>query len=115
MEAGDSRTSRDGLIFLRASHGIRSSFQDRPENRSNAPREVCELALAHVDWNSIEAACRQTDLRRSGKIIRRSCNVLKPGSHLRFGKIRMRSFVGFPAIARFAQHLTVLFVCLAAL
>ena len=30
--------------------------------RSDAPREVRELALAHVNNNSIEAAYRRTDL-----------------------------------------------------
>ena len=29
---------------------------------TDAPREVCELALAHVNTNRIEAAYRRTDL-----------------------------------------------------
>ena len=43
-------------------HGFRSSFRDRAAECSDAPREVCELALAHVNTNAIEAACRRTDL-----------------------------------------------------
>ena len=49
-------------------HGFRSSFRDWAAECSDAPREVCELALAHVNTNSIEAAYRRTDLfeRRRG-------------------------------------------------
>ncbi len=43
-------------------HGFRSSFRDWAAECSDAPREVCELALAHVNSNRIEAAYRRTDL-----------------------------------------------------
>ncbi|MCY4628330.1 MAG: site-specific integrase, partial [Acidobacteria bacterium] len=43
-------------------HGFRSSFRDWSAECSDAPREVCELALAHVNTNAIEAAYRRTDL-----------------------------------------------------
>ena len=43
-------------------HGFRSSFRDWAAECSDAPREVCELALAHVNTNSIDAAYRRTDL-----------------------------------------------------
>jgi len=43
-------------------HGFRSSFRDWATECSDAPREVCELALAHVNTNAIEAAYRRTDL-----------------------------------------------------
>ena len=43
-------------------HGFRSSFRDWAAECSDAPREVCELALAHVNTNSIEAAYRRSDL-----------------------------------------------------
>ena len=36
-------------------HGYRSSFRDWTAERSNAPREVCELALAHVNSDRVEA------------------------------------------------------------
>ena len=42
--------------------GFRSSFRDWAAECSDAPREVCELALAHVNTNAIEAAYRRTDL-----------------------------------------------------
>ncbi len=43
-------------------HGFRSSFRDWTAECSDAPREVCELALAHVNTDRVEAAYRRTDL-----------------------------------------------------
>ena len=43
-------------------HGMRSSFRDWCAECTTAPREVSELALAHVNSNRVEAAYRRTDL-----------------------------------------------------
>ena len=43
-------------------HGMRSSFRDWAAECTDAPREVCELALAHVNSNRVEAAYRRSDL-----------------------------------------------------
>ena len=43
-------------------HGFRASFRDWAAECSDAPREACELAPAHVNTNAIEAAYRRTDL-----------------------------------------------------
>ena len=43
-------------------HGMRSSFRDWAAECSDTPREVCELALAHVNSDRVEAAYRRTDL-----------------------------------------------------
>ena len=43
-------------------HGFRSSFRDWCAECSNAPREVSELALAHVNSDRVEAAYMRTDL-----------------------------------------------------
>ena len=43
-------------------HGMRNSFRDWAAECSDAPREVCELALAHVNSDRVEAAYRRTDL-----------------------------------------------------
>ena len=43
-------------------HGFRSSYRDWAAECSDAPREVCELALAHVNSDRVEAAYRRTDL-----------------------------------------------------
>lgn len=42
-------------------HGFRSSFRDWAAERTDAPREVCELALAHVNTNAVEAVYRRND------------------------------------------------------
>ena len=43
-------------------HGMRSSFRDWSAECSDAPREVCEIALAHVNSDRVERAYRRTDL-----------------------------------------------------
>lgn len=43
-------------------HGFRSSFRDWTAERTNAPRAVCEAALAHVIRDKAEAAYNRTDL-----------------------------------------------------
>ncbi len=43
-------------------HGMRSSFRDWAAECTDAPREVCELALAHVNSDRVEAAYRRSDL-----------------------------------------------------
>ena len=43
-------------------HGFRSSFRDWAAEQTNAPRAVCEAALAHTLANKTEAAYHRTDL-----------------------------------------------------
>ena len=43
-------------------HGFRSSFRDWAAECTDYPGEVCELALAHVNSDRVEAAYRRTDL-----------------------------------------------------
>ena len=43
-------------------HGFRSSFRDWAAECTDTPRDVCELALAHVNSDRVEAAYRRTDL-----------------------------------------------------
>jgi integrase len=43
-------------------HGFRSSFRDWSGEVSSFPRDVCEMALAHVIENRVEAAYRRGDL-----------------------------------------------------
>ncbi|MXY51258.1 MAG: site-specific integrase [Gammaproteobacteria bacterium] len=43
-------------------HGFRSSFRDWAAECTDAPREVCELALAYVSGDRVEAAYRRSDL-----------------------------------------------------
>ena len=60
-EATISKMVRD-LGIGAVPHGFRSSFRDWAAECSDAPREVCELALAHVNTDRVEAAYRRTDL-----------------------------------------------------
>jgi integrase len=43
-------------------HGFRSTFRDWAAERTNFPREVAEMALAHVIGDKVEAAYRRGDL-----------------------------------------------------
>jgi integrase len=43
-------------------HGFRSSFRDWAGEVSSFPRDVCEMALAHVVGNKVEAAYRRGDM-----------------------------------------------------
>jgi integrase len=44
------------------SHGFRSTFRDWAAERTNYPREVAEMALAHTVSDKVEAAYRRGDL-----------------------------------------------------
>jgi len=50
-------------------HGFRSSFRDWAAECTDAPSEVCELALAHVNSNRVEAAYRRTDLFERRRVL----------------------------------------------
>ena len=43
-------------------HGFRSSFRDWAQERTNAPREIQEAALAHTVKDKVEAAYARSDL-----------------------------------------------------
>lgn len=53
-----ARMGRDDLTV----HGFRSTFRDWAAERTNFPREVVEMALAHVIPDKTEAAYRRGDL-----------------------------------------------------
>ena len=50
-------------------HGFRSSFRDWAAECSDAPREVCEHAHAHVNSDRVEAAYRRTDLFERHRVL----------------------------------------------
>ena len=52
------RMGRDDLT----THGFRSTFRDWAAERTNFPREVVEMALAHTIESKVEAAYRRGDL-----------------------------------------------------
>ncbi len=50
-------------------HGFRSSFRDWAAECTDAPREVCELALDHVNPDRVEAAYRLSDLFERRRVL----------------------------------------------
>ena len=66
----------------RASAGFRSSFRDWAAERTELPREVCEIALAHVNSDRVEAAYRRSDLfdKRRDLMAARAAHVTEAGN-----------------------------------
>jgi integrase len=69
VKAGQAMSNMTLLMLLRRMkraditvHGFRSTFSDWAAERTNFPREVREMALAHVVDNKVEAAYRRGDL-----------------------------------------------------
>ena len=63
-------------------HGFRSSFRDWAAERTNFPREVAEMAPAHVVDDKVEAAYRRGDLfekrRQLMEAWARFCGTTRP-------------------------------------
>ena len=58
-----------GLKIGAVPHGFRSSFRDWAAECTEAPREICELALAHVNNDRVEAAYRRSDLFEKRRVL----------------------------------------------
>jgi integrase len=62
-------------------HGFRSTFRDWAAERTNYPRDVAEMALAHVIGDKVEAAYRRGDLfakrRRLMEEWARYCEIVR--------------------------------------
>jgi hypothetical protein len=52
------KVKKDGYV----THGFRSSFRDWSGEVSSFPRDVAEMAFAHVIKDKVEAAYRRGDL-----------------------------------------------------
>ena len=62
-------TMMKALEITAVPHGFRSSFRDWAAECTEAPREVCELALAHVNGDRVEAAYRRSDLFERRRVL----------------------------------------------
>jgi integrase len=62
------RMGRDDLTV----HGFRSTFRDWAAERTNFPRDVAEMALAHTIGDKVEAAYRRGDLFEKRRQIMRA-------------------------------------------
>ena len=67
-----------GLGIDAVAHGFRSSFRDWAAECTDAPREVCELALAHVNSDRVEAAYRRSDLFDRRRTLMKTCSQSLP-------------------------------------
>jgi hypothetical protein len=72
-------------------HGSRSTFRDWASERTNYPRDVTEMALAHAIGDKVEAAYRRGDLFEKRQRMMADwaifCSRPKTGSEV----VRMRS------------------------
>jgi integrase len=59
------RMGRDDLT----AHGFRSTFRDWAAERTNYPRDVIEMALAHAIESKVEAAYRRGDLFEKRRLL----------------------------------------------
>ena len=54
-------------------HGFRSTFRDWAAERTNCPRDVAEMALAHAIGDKVEAAYRRGNLFQKRALIMADC------------------------------------------
>ena len=65
LDSTEDETGRAGSGSLKIDavpYGFWSSFQDWAAECTDAPREVCDFALTHVNTQHAEASYRRTDL-----------------------------------------------------
>jgi hypothetical protein len=62
LGSGAMAAQLKGLNSAVTIHGFRSSFRVWAAERTNYPREVCELALAHNIGSAVEKAYMRSDL-----------------------------------------------------
>jgi integrase len=55
---GDDRQSGKGAV----PHGLRSTFRDWTTERTEYPRDMAEIALAHTVGSTVERAYRRGDM-----------------------------------------------------
>jgi integrase len=76
-KSGDNPLSGMALLsvlhrmeIVDTTHGFRSTFRDWAAERTNFPREVVEMALAHTIGDKVEAAYRRGDLfKKRGRLM----------------------------------------------
>jgi integrase len=90
---------RMGRVDL-AAHGFRSTFRDWAAERTNHPRDVVEMALAHVIENKVEAAYRRGDLFEKRRLLMAEwaefCAQVKCAGDDRAAPVRRRGWRGVP-------------------
>ena len=62
VQVWDKPFQKTGLADRTTVHGFRTSFRTWAAERTDIPREVCEMALAHNVGNAVERAYSRSDL-----------------------------------------------------
>ena len=67
IQAAEEKEGRPGFLDSRSRrpavpHGLRSSFRDWVAERTNYPRDIAEMALAHNVGSEVERAYRRSDM-----------------------------------------------------
>jgi integrase len=67
IQASEEKNGRQGFLDPRSRkpavpHGLRSSFRDWAAERTDYPREMAEMALAHSVGSDVERAYRRSDM-----------------------------------------------------
>ena len=74
------RMSRDDITV----HGFRSTFRDWAAEKTDYPRELAEIALAHTMGSAVENAYRRSDLFEKRRLLMSAsatyCITLRAGS-----------------------------------
>jgi integrase len=68
-------------------HGFRSSFRDWCAERTNYPREVAEMSLAHAIGDKVEAAYRRGDLFEKRRRLMKDWAVFCANPEIRKGRV----------------------------
>ena len=71
-------------------HGFRSTFRDWASERSNYPRDVAEMALAHAIGDRVEAAIVAAIYSRSGGALWRTGQIFCGRTQPKGGVVSMR-------------------------
>lgn len=67
IQLAEEKAGRKGFLDIRSDrpavpHGLRSTFRDWAAERTNYPREMAEMALAHIVGSEVERAYRRSDM-----------------------------------------------------
>ena len=75
-------------------HGFRSTFRDWASERTDYPRDVAEMALAHSIGDKVEAAYRRGDLFERRKLMMEDWATFVLTHPIRQGRADQQSAAG---------------------
>ncbi|MGM0743577.1 MAG: tyrosine-type recombinase/integrase [Pseudomonadota bacterium] len=74
IQESEEKAGRPGFLDFRSRrpgvpHGLRSSFRDWAAERTNYPRDMAEIALAHTVGSDVERAYRRSDMLERRRVM----------------------------------------------